>query len=101
MSYDHMEWLYTAAVVPKTEAAAQNVMWSGILVALGATVYKPATVVFTMLMGQHVGTNVVQFVSTSYTKYYEGETMTLSVFSCNFLVFVLKKLGIKGREKLD
>ena len=70
MSYDHMEWLYTAAVVPKTEAAAQQLMGIGILVALSATVYKPATVVFTMLMGQHVGTNVVQFVSTSYTKYY-------------------------------
>ena len=65
MSYDHMEWLYTSAVVPKTEAAAQNLMWIGILVALGATFYNPATLVFTMLIGQHVGTNVVQFVSTS------------------------------------
>ena len=80
MSYDHTEWLYDSVLVAKTVEAAQQLQWFGIGLALLSTFHNPSTILFAMVSGQHIFSNVIQFVNHNYLFFLLS---TLMALQCN------------------
>eukprot|EP00536_Pseudo-nitzschia_multiseries_P019570 jgi/Psemu1/232921/e_gw1.5610.1.1 len=77
-TYNHAEWVFDFA--PKTPEDTGRIRWFGVAVALVSTYSDSATVVFAILTGQHIFTNIILFINHNYLFFLLS---TLMAFYCN------------------